>query len=94
MNTGDAPCASRNGLLLSVQADVIGAQVRRSREKESTSLGAAYLAGIGCGAIDGTDEIVRKHSFDATFEPSTDGGKTVKLKEGWKAAVRATLDAQ
>lgn len=86
--------ASRNGLLLSVQADVIGAQVRRSREKESTSLGAAYLAGIGCGAIDGTDEIVRKHSFDATFEPSTDGGKTVKLKEGWKAAVRATLDAQ
>ncbi len=82
---------SRNSLLLSTQADVIGAPVRKSREIECTALGAAYLAGIGAGVIKGVEEIKRTHAYEAAFEPSQDGLKAERLKAGWKQAVGTLL---
>ncbi len=82
---------SRNSLLLSAQADIIGNVVRKSCEVECTALGAAYLAGIGAGVIKGTGEIKRTHACEATFEPSSDGLKVERLKAGWKQAVGTLL---
>src|SRR5213079_681565 len=41
--------ASRNDLLMQIQADVAGVRVVRARLSETTALGAAYLAGLAVG---------------------------------------------
>ena len=39
------------------QADILGIPVERSAVKETTALGAGYLAGIGAGFWSGPDDI-------------------------------------
>ena len=41
--------AARNDLLLQIQADVLGVPVIRPQNVETTAVGAAFLAGLGCG---------------------------------------------
>lgn len=62
--------ASVMNLLLEIQADQLGMRVCRPRDKETTSLGAAYLAGLGRGVWRSTDEIATKWEADAMFEPA------------------------
>jgi len=65
--------ASVMNLLLSVQADQLGMKVRRSLDKETTSLGAAYLAGLSSGVWATTDEIAAKWQSESLYEPSSPG---------------------
>lgn len=62
--------ASVMDLLLSIQADQLGIRVRRPRDKETTSLGAAYLAGLAHGLWSSTDEIAMKWESEAIFDPA------------------------
>ena len=57
-------------LLLQIQADQLGIPVRRPRDQETTSLGAAYLAGLSEGVWTSTDEIGRRWQTDAVFDPA------------------------
>ena len=41
--------ASNNDLLMQIQSDVLGAEVIRPEETETTALGAAFLAGLAVG---------------------------------------------
>ena len=41
--------AARNDLLMQIQADVLGVPVIRPENVETTAVGAAFLAGLGCG---------------------------------------------
>jgi glycerol kinase len=41
--------ASRNDLLMQIQADLLGVPVVRPRQTETTALGAAFLAGLAVG---------------------------------------------
>ena len=41
--------ASANNLLMQFQADIAGVTVRRPMIRETTALGAAYLAGLATG---------------------------------------------
>ena len=41
--------AARNDLLLQIQADALGVPVIRPQNVETTAVGAAFLAGLGCG---------------------------------------------
>lgn len=65
--------ASVMDLLLSFQAEQLGMNVRRPLDKETTSLGAAYLAGLSQGIWATTDEIATKWKSDRLFEPSLPG---------------------
>ena len=49
--------ASVMDLLCQFQADVLGVEVRRSAVRETTALGAAFLAGIAEGVWDGPDDV-------------------------------------
>lgn len=49
--------ASRNNLLMQMQANVLGVPVVRSQVTETTALGAAYLAGLATDYWTGADEI-------------------------------------
>lgn len=67
--------ASANNFLMQFQADLLGCELRRPRNTETTSLGAAYLAGLATGFWSGTEELRGLRSSDEVFrrsmEPST-----------------------
>ncbi len=79
--------ASRNNLLMQVQADVLGAPVERPKITETTALGAAYLAGLAVGFWQGQDEIESLWQLDRRFEPSMSPDQRESLVHGWRRAV-------
>jgi glycerol kinase len=62
--------ASKNNLLMQIQADLLGVPVVRPKITETTALGAAYLAGLAIGLWSSTQEIATQWSIDRRFEPS------------------------
>lgn len=58
-----------NNLLMQMQSDFLGVEVQRPKQTESTVLGAAFLAGLGCGFWTSLKEIEKVWSLDRHFEP-------------------------
>jgi glycerol kinase len=79
--------ASRNDLLMQIQADLLGRPVVRSAVPETTALGAAYLAGLGVGFWSGLDDLANRWRSDRTFEPSMPAAQRDELYAGWQRAV-------
>jgi glycerol kinase len=77
--------ASMDGLLLQLQADMLGIPVVRSAVAETTALGAAYLAGLGVGFWKNRDEIRWKSG--PRFEPQMAPGAAESLRTRWNEAV-------
>jgi glycerol kinase len=87
--------ASRNGMLMQFQADLIGRPVMRSASAEASPLGAAYLAGLGVGMWQTLDEISRLPRPREPFEPRMPAVQRSALYAGWQTAVaRATLGTE
>ena len=61
--------ASRNDLLMQLQADLAGVPVVRPQVTETTALGAAYLAGLATGVWAGGADIAEQWAMDRRFEP-------------------------
>ena len=64
--------ASANDLLCRIQADQLGVPVERPRIVETTGLGAAFLAGLGVGVWESTDDLRETWQLDRRFEPEAD----------------------
>ncbi|MEX0835098.1 MAG: glycerol kinase GlpK [Nitriliruptor sp.] len=79
--------AAANDLLCRFQADVLGVDVLRPRNAETTVLGAAFLAGLGCGVWASTDELAQVWQEDARFSPTMDEATRRRLLDGWRAGV-------
>ena len=79
--------ASSNNLLLKIQADLLGKEVLRPSCIETTALGAAYLAGLGVGAIASTDSITSNRSIDTVVNSEMDILKRMALINDWHKAV-------
>lgn len=84
--------ASRDGFLLQFQADILGKPVRRPVVRETTALGAAYLAGLAVGFWKDTEELRRLWREDASFSPTMPSDKSGALLSGWHKAVGRALD--
>jgi glycerol kinase len=84
--------AVRNGFLMQFQADLLGVPVKRPRNIESTALGAACLAGMKAGVWSSAGELRRLNRLDETWEPSMDSVRRNQLLEGWRKALRQTLE--
>ena len=80
--------ASANDILCRFQADILGIPVLRPKTVETTSLGAAYLAGLGAGVWESTAAIERLAVDERKFTPAMSRGQADKLYAGWQAAVR------
>lgn len=79
--------ASRNNLLMQMQADFLGVPVVRPQVTETTALGAAYLAGLATGFWRDADEIARQWHVDRRFQPRMgEGDRQAKLAR-WREAV-------
>ena len=79
--------AAANDLLMQLQADIAGIPVARSSIGETTALGAAYLAGIGCGLWASEAEIDSQWRADRVFQPQMADEKRAELKRRWHRAV-------
>ena len=83
--------ASANNFLLEFQASLIGQPVYRPVCIETTSLGAAYLAGLATGYWKGTEDILDNWQLDRKFEPEMSDEERLPLLEGWHRAVQRSL---
>jgi glycerol kinase len=79
--------ASRNSLLMQMQADFLGAPVVRPQVTETTALGAAYLAGLATGFWADAGEIASQWRAERRFEPRlAEAARLAKLAR-WREAV-------
>lgn len=76
--------AVANNFLMQFQADILGTRVERPVMRETTALGAAYLAGLACGFWSSLDELKSKAVIERVFEPECDEPRREKLYAGWK----------
>ena len=84
--------AAENSFLLEFLADILGQKVYRPECIETTSLGAAYLAGMATGYWKSMDYIRDNWQIDRIFEPSMEEEKRRTLLEGWHKAVGRALE--
>jgi glycerol kinase len=79
--------ASVMDVLCQFQADVLGVAVRRPVVKETTALGAAYLAGLAEGVWASPAEAASSWSEETVFEPSMAPEEVERQSEQWHRAV-------
>ncbi len=77
--------AAGNDLLCQLTADALGVPVARPRVRESTGLGAAFLAGLAAGVWSDLDELAASRRLDRRFEP---GARDEAAYGRWQEAVR------
>jgi len=80
-----------NRWLCQFLADVLGCEVERPAQLESTALGAAYLAGIGCGLWPGLDAVAALPRQVERFRPAIGDGERAALLAGWREALARVL---
>lgn len=83
--------ATRDNFLMQFQADILGKDVLRPTVRETTALGAAYLAGLSSGFWSSRDELLSENEIESTFESSATEEKRAELLQGWHNAVKRTL---
>ncbi|MBQ9060225.1 MAG: glycerol kinase GlpK, partial [Firmicutes bacterium] len=83
--------ASANDFLRQFQADMIGQPVFRPVCIETTSLGAAYLAGLATGYWKDQEDILSNWQLDRRFDPQMEEDKRSQLLDGWHKAVERAL---
>jgi glycerol kinase len=79
--------ASRNNLLMQLQADFLGVPVVRPQVTETTALGAAYLAGLATGFWPDAEVISRQWQVDRRFEPRLGESERAAKLARWRQAV-------
>jgi glycerol kinase len=83
--------ASVNNFLCQFQADIMRSNVVRPKVIETTSLGAAYLAGLAIGYWKNTGQIKKHWQKDKIFVPRMPKKISDGLYAGWLNAVARTL---
>ncbi len=76
-----------NDLLCQFQADIMRVDVLRPSIIETTSLGAAYLAGLGAGIWPSLAEVARRCEVERRFVPAMEESTRAALYGGWRRAV-------
>jgi len=81
-----------NELLMQFQADILGVPVIRPTVAETTSLGAAYAAGLAVGFWKEVEDLRANWGKDKEWDPKMDAMQRDKLHKGWLKAVTRTFD--
>ena len=72
-------------------ADILNSPIDRPKVRETTALGAAYLAGTTAGLCANPAEFARGWALDRRFVPEMAAGERERKYAGWKDAVTRTL---
>jgi glycerol kinase len=81
-----------NELLMQFQADVLDVPVIRPTVAETTSLGAAYAAGLAVGFWSEVEDLRANWGKDKEWQPQMDAEEREKEYRFWKKAVTKTFD--
>ena len=81
-----------NELLMQFQADVLDVPVIRPTVAETTSLGAAYAAGLAVGFWSEVEDLRANWGKDKEWQPQMDAAEREKEYGFWKKAVTRTFD--
>jgi glycerol kinase len=84
--------ATANGLLMQLQADILGVPVVRPVVAETTALGAAYAAGLAVGVWPDVDALRANWRADRQWEPRWTSDQRDAAYHGWGRAVERSLD--
>ena len=79
--------ASRDHFLMQFQSDIIGRAVHRPAIRETTALGAAYLAGLAVGVWADQSEIKSLWKCDNAYQPNMAPEERERLLAEWHRAV-------
>ncbi|NJK26623.1 glycerol kinase GlpK [Streptococcus agalactiae] len=82
--------AAMNNLLMQFQADILGIDIARAKNLETTALGAAFLAGLSVGYWESMDELKELNATGQLFQATMNKSRKEKLYKGWRKAVKAT----
>jgi len=80
-----------NDLLMQFQADILGVPVIRPKVAETTSLGAAYAAGLAVGYWKKVDDLRKNWGKDKEWDPKMDAAHRDKQYKLWLKAVTKTF---
>lgn len=83
--------ACKNNLMTQFVADILGVDVERPVDVETTAGGVAYLAGLSIGFWEDLDEITKLRKIDKVFSPKISSERRAELYNGWKRAVNSIL---
>lgn len=83
--------ASRDRFLMQFQANILNKTVRRPMIRETTALGAAYLAGLATGVWSDAEDLRRLWTHDVQFTPDMDENARETALRGWHKAVQRSL---
>jgi len=79
--------ASKNNLLMQIQADFLGVPIVRPKIVETTALGAAYLAGLAVGLWPNLESIAACWQQDRRFEPQWSDAQRATKRARWRQAI-------
>lgn len=80
--------ACANNLMMQFQADLLQSPIVRPEMIETTALGAAFLAGLGCGLWSSTQDVLGVWRKDAAFVPTITLEQRQKYLAQWHLAVQ------
>lgn len=83
--------ASRDSFLMQFQADISGCSIRRPVIRETTALGAAYLAGLAVGIWKNQQELKQLWRCDTVYHPQMPDTLRQQKLRGWDKAVGRSL---
>ena len=72
-------------------SDIIGAQVDRPVNVESTAIGAAWLAGQGAGIYGSQKEFSQQWQCQQSFMPVMDKDQALQQYQRWQKAIQSTI---
>jgi len=80
--------ASKNNLLMQIQADLLNIECIRPKIEETTALGAVYAAGLAVGFWENIDELREKWVVDCVFKPHMDEKRRQEMIHYWNKAMK------
>jgi glycerol kinase len=83
--------ATANSFLMQFQSDILGIPVLCPETKETTALGAAYLAGLAVGFWKSKEDIAKHWKVKGSWSAKLDMNESNNLYSGWKRAVNACI---
>ena len=82
---------ANNSWLLQFLSDILKLKVVRPKVYETTSLGAAFIAGYYIGVYKSLSDMSKNWKIDKKFVPKMMHKHRLKLLNGWRQAIRKTL---
>ena len=82
----------KNDLLMQFQSDILNIPVVRPVIQETTSLGAAYAAGLAVGYYQSLEDLKCNWAVDFTWRPHLEEKERERQYAFWKKAVQRSMD--